>query len=243
MQRSLRNIYQYCAAHSTPPSEVLHELDRETHLKTLAPQMMTGPLQGQLLRFISLWVKPKFALEIGTFTGYGSICIAEGLPPDGMLHTIEPNRELEYIFRKYVEKAGLTDRIQLHQGRAEEIIPGLACTFDLVMIDGGKQDYSQHYDLVIDKMNPGGIILVDNVLWDGKVTQEKKDKDTMLIHQFNEKIQADARVENLLLPLRDGLMIIRVRGFEGSGVRGTTPEPRIPEPRTPEPRTPEPPNL
>ncbi len=211
MQRSLRNIYQYCIQHSTAPSEVLHELDRETHLKTLAPQMMTGPLQGQLLRFISLWVKPKFALEIGTFTGYGSICIAEGLPADGILHTIEPNRELAYIFQKYVAKAGLSDRIQLHAGRAEVLIPDLDCRFDLAMIDGGKQDYSLHYDLVIEKMNPGGVILVDNVLWDGKVALEKKDKDTTLIHQFNEKIQADSRVENLLLPLRDGVMIIRVK--------------------------------
>lgn len=209
MQRSLRNIYQYCAAHSTPPSEVLHELDRETHLKTLAPQMMTGPLQGQLLRFISMWVKPQCALEIGTFTGYGAICIAEGLPPGGVLHTIEPNRELEHLIRKYVDKAGLNDRIQLHQGRAEDIIPQLDLRFDLVMIDGGKQDYTLHYDLVIDKVNAGGVILIDNVLWDGKVTLEKKDKDTLLIHQFNEKIQADPRVENLLLPLRDGVMIVQ----------------------------------
>lgn len=209
MQRSLRNIYQYCAAHSTPPSEVLHELDRETHLKTLAPQMMTGPLQGQLLRFISMWIKPQCALEIGTFTGYGAICIAEGLPRGGVLHTIEPNRELEHLIRKYIDKAGLNDRIQLHQGRAEDIIPQLDLRFDLVMIDGGKQDYTLHYDLVIDKVNVGGVILIDNVLWDGKVTQEKKDKDTLLIHQFNEKIQADPRVENLLLPLRDGVMIVQ----------------------------------
>ena len=142
MQRSLRKLYQYCIQHSTAPSAVLYELDRETHLKTLAPQMMTGPLQGQLLRFISLWVKPKVALEIGTFTGYGAICIAEGLPEGGILHTIEPNRELEYIFRKYISKAGLGDRIHLHTGRAENIIPGLDCRFDLAMIDGGKQDYS-----------------------------------------------------------------------------------------------------
>lgn len=211
MQRSLRKLYQYCIQHSTAPSEVLYELDRETHLKTLAPQMMTGPLQGQLLRFISLWVKPKVALEIGTFTGYGAICIAEGLPEGGILHTIEPNRELEYIFRKYISKAGLGDQVNLHTGRAENIIPKLNCRFDLAMIDGGKQDYSLHYDLVMEKMNPGGVILVDNVLWDGKVTQEKKDKDTLLIHQFNEKIQADPRVENLLLPLRDGVLIIRVK--------------------------------
>lgn len=211
MQRSLRKLYQYCIQHSTAPSEVLYELDRETHLKTLAPQMMTGPLQGQLLRFISLWVKPKVALEIGTFTGYGAICIAEGLPERGILHTIEPNRELEYIFRKYIHKAGLEERIHLHTGRAENVIPTLDYRFDLAMIDGGKQDYGLHYDLVMEKMNPGGVILVDNVLWDGKVTQEKKDKDTLLIHHFNQKIQADPRVENLLLPLRDGLLIIRVK--------------------------------
>lgn len=211
MQRSLRNLYQYCIQHSTAPSEVLYELDRETHLKTLAPQMMTGPLQGQLLRFISLWIQPKVALEIGTFTGYGAICIAEGLPEGGILHTIEPNRELEYIFRKYVAQAGLEERIHLHTGRAENIIPTLDCRFDLVVIDGGKQDYSLHYNLVVEKMNTNGVILVDNVLWDGKVVQEKKDKDTLLIHQFNEKIQGDPRVENLLLPLRDGVLIIRVK--------------------------------
>jgi caffeoyl-CoA O-methyltransferase len=210
MQRSLRNLYQYCTEHSSAASPLLYELERETHLKTLAPQMMTGPLQGQLLRFISSWVQPKYALEIGTFTGYGAICIAEGLPADGQLYTIEPNRELAYITRKYVEKTGLSEKIHLLQGRAEDIIPSLPFRFDLVLIDGGKQDYSLHYDLVIDKMNPRGIILVDNVLWDGKVTLEKKDKDTQLIHAFNEKVQRDERVENLLLPLRDGLMIMKV---------------------------------
>lgn len=210
MQRSLRNLYQYCTEHSSTASPLLYELERETHLKTLAPQMMTGPLQGQLLRFISSWVQPKYALEIGTFTGYGAICIAEGLPADGQLYTIEPNRELAYITRKYVEKTGLSEKIHLLQGRAEDIIPSLPFRFDLALIDGGKQDYSLHYDLVINKMNPQGVILVDNVLWDGKVTLEKKDKDTQLIHAFNEKVQRDERVENLLLPLRDGLMIMKV---------------------------------
>jgi predicted O-methyltransferase YrrM len=125
------------------------------------------------------------------------------------LHTIEPNRELEHLIRKYVDKAGLNGRIHLHQGRAEDIIPQLDLRFDLVMIDGGKQDYTLHYDVVIDKVNAGGVILIDNGLWDGKVTPEKKDKDTLLIHHFNEKIPADPRVENLLLPLRDGVMIVQ----------------------------------
>jgi predicted O-methyltransferase YrrM len=206
---SLNKLMTYCQAHTTPQSQILYELERETHLKTLAPQMLSGPVQGQLLRFISLMLRPKTALEIGTFTGYAAICIAEGLPDEGVLHTIEANPEMEYLIRKYIGKAGLEDKIQLHIGKAENIIPQLPTTFDLVFMDAGKKNYKAHYDLVFDLVNPGGLIIADNVLWSGKVVLEETDADTLAIQAFNTMIQEDERVENILLPLRDGLFIVR----------------------------------
>jgi len=206
---TLKALTKYCEQHSTPPSKILYELKRETHLKTLAPQMLSGPLQGRLLSLISKLVRPKRILEIGTFTGYAALCLAEGLSEDGLLHTIEANRELEYLIRKYIKKAGLEQKIVLHLGGAEQVIPTLEEQFDLVFIDAGKQDYGLHYDLVIEKVNSGGLILADNVLWSGKVVHKKHDKDTRLIDAFNKKILADQRVENLTLPIRDGLLLAR----------------------------------
>lgn len=212
MKDALDNIHDYCETHTTPPSSILHELERETHLKTLAPQMLSGHLQGQFLAMLSRIQQPRLVLEIGTFTGYAAICLAQGLQKGGTLHTIEANPELEYLIRKYIAQAGLDDNIQLHIGDALEIIPGLAGPFDMVFIDANKQEYIRYYDLVIDKVAPGGLILSDNVLWSGKVltaAEREKDEDAALIHQFNEKVLRDERVENVMLPLRDGLLIAR----------------------------------
>ncbi|MFN7116498.1 MAG: O-methyltransferase [Saprospiraceae bacterium] len=202
-------LHTYCEAHTTPQSEVLYELERETNLKTLAPQMMSGHLQGQFLTLLSTLMRPQAILEIGTFTGYAAICLAQGLMEGGLLHTIEPNRELEHIIRKYIAKAGLQEKIQLYIAKAEDIIPNFTNTFDLVFIDAGKQQNALFYDMILDKVNPGGLILIDNVLWSGKVVTGEKDPDTEVIRAFNDKVNNDERVENLLLPIRDGLLIAR----------------------------------
>ncbi len=206
---NLDKINEYCEAHTTPASEILNQLERVTHMKTLAPQMLSGHLQGSFLGFISSILQPKAILEIGTFTGYSAICMAEGLAEGGVLHTIDPNQEIKHISDAFFEKAGLSDKIVAHSGRAEAIIPELDLIFDLVFIDAGKLEYSLFYDLVINKVRKGGIILADNTLWSGKVLLPEKDADTRAIDDFNKKIQNDDRVENLLMPIRDGLMMIR----------------------------------
>ncbi len=173
--------------------------------------MLSGPLQGQMLRLLSQLLQPRTILEIGTFTGYSALCLAEGLAPDGKLYTIEGNPELEYLIRKYIQKAEQTEKIELIIGDAKAIIPDLPYEYDLVFIDAGKNDYAFYFDLVVDRVRPGGLILADNVLWSGKVLNGKYDKDTATIHAFNQKIQDDERVENILLPIRDGLIIARKR--------------------------------
>jgi predicted O-methyltransferase YrrM len=202
-------IQYYCETHSGTPDKILYELERETGLKTLAPQMISGYLQGQLLQMLSSIARPKHILEVGTFTGYAAICLARGLAEGGRMDTIEVNPELAYIIHKYLKKAGLTQRVQLHIGDALEIIPQLPGTFDLIFLDAGKQHYPTYYELLIDRMPSGGLLLADNVLWSGKVLHEKHDADTAALHQFNEMIQTDERVEKLMLPLRDGLYLIR----------------------------------
>ncbi len=205
-------VQRYCEAHTSSPSPILRELERETHLKTLAPQMLTGHLQGQFLQLLSRLMRPRRVLEIGAFTGYGALCLAAGLPPEGELHTIEADREIAYLIRKYIQRSGQEGQIRLHLGRAQDVIPGLPGPWDLVFIDAAKQDYALFYDLVIDEVRPGGLLLADNVLWSGKVIDRREaDADAATLHAFNEKIQADDRVENLLLPLRDGLMMMRKR--------------------------------
>ena len=205
----LNLIDQYCEKHTTPPSPLLAELLRETHLKTLAPQMASGHLQGALLRFLSQMIQPTTVLEIGSFTGYATLCLLEGLAPNGTIHTIEVNQELGYLIRKYMDRAEATNQIQLHIGDAKKIIPTLETSYDLVFIDAGKMHYPQYYDLVIDRVNPGGYILADNVLWDGKVIRKEKDRDSEILDFFNKTIHKDPRVENILLPIRDGLMLAR----------------------------------
>lgn len=211
MKDLLGLLDDYCEAHTTPQTPTLYELERETHLKTLSPQMLSGHLQGQLLAFISKIHRPKTILEIGAFTGYAAICLAQGLQEGGVLHTIEVNVELEYLIRKYIALAGLKDKIELHMGDALEIIPKLEGNFDLVFIDAGKQDYAAFYNLVIGRINPGGLIIADNVLWSGKVVAKDKeqDPDAISLHNFNELVHHDPRVENIMLPIRDGLLIAR----------------------------------
>jgi len=201
----------YAEAHTTPESTVLERLNRETHLTQVYPRMLAGQLQGTFLRMISQMIRPRRILEIGTFTGYSTINLAYGLEPDGMIHTIEINPELEATIRRYISEAGLDHRVILHTGDAINIIPELSEAWDLVYIDADKPRYTLYYNLVFDRLLPGGFFLADNALWDGKVLQDrsKYDKDTLGIAEFNEYIQRDERVENLLLPFRDGIMLIR----------------------------------
>ena len=207
MNFSLKKINKYCEAHTSPVQDVLLRLERETNLKTLAPQMASGPYQGKLIELLVRMARPKMVLEIGTFTGYSSICIGLALSEDAILHTIEANRELQFISQKYIKEAGLENKIVSHVGDALSLIPTLDAKFDMVFIDAGKRDYAQYFDLIIYKINPNGIILADNVLWSGKVVDSKKDNDTNIIDAFNKKIHEDERVENITLPIRDGLTI------------------------------------
>jgi predicted O-methyltransferase YrrM len=207
MDRDALQLLDYCIAHTTLEPPLLHDLERETYLKTLAPQMSSGHLQGQFLRFISKLKQPQTILEIGTFTGYSAICLASGLKKNGVLHTIEVNEELEEMILKYVGKAKLENKIKLHIGDAKEIIPKLDLNYDMVFIDAGKNDYSFYYDLIFDHVNTEGLIIADNVLWSGKVMEKKQKKDAAILDAFNKKIHADPRVENILLPIRDGLII------------------------------------
>ncbi len=205
----LKKLTNYCEAHTSLPHPILDELERETYLNTLSPQMLSGKMQGHFLSLLCTLLRPETALEIGTFTGYASICIASGLPQGSILHTIEANPELTHINKRYFEKAGLLHKIQLHVGLASEIIPTLNTTFDFVFIDAAKQEYSAYYDLVFEKVNPGGLILADNVLWSGKVLSDTKDPDTLAIAAFNQKVLEDTRVETLMLPMRDGILVAR----------------------------------
>ncbi|GIV33449.1 MAG: O-methyltransferase [Chitinophagales bacterium] len=202
-------ILQYCESCTKPASALLRELERETHLKTLYPQMLSGPIQGKFLSLLSSMLRPNAILELGTFTGYSAICLAEGLSIGGVLHTIESNEELEPLIRKYITQAGLTDKVILHIGTAEEVVPSLDLVFDLVFIDADKPAYPAYYDLVFDKVRTGGFILADNALWSGKVLDANQDRETSGIHAFNLKVKNDPRVDNVLLPVRDGLMLIR----------------------------------
>ncbi|MBW8050855.1 MAG: O-methyltransferase [Cytophagales bacterium] len=210
-----KELTEYAVAHTTPETDILKEINRETNAKILYPQMLAGHLQGQVLTMFSQMIKPKQILEIGTYTGYSAICLAKGLVKGGMLHTIEINNELEEMIKQYFKKCGLDDRIKLHIGNAIDIIPEIThplSKLDLVYIDADKINYKNYFDLVFDKVSSDGIIIADNALWSGKVLAkhgEKIDEDTQAIINFNNEVQNDPRVENVLLPVRDGLMIIR----------------------------------
>lgn len=204
-------LQQYIDAHTADEDRLLKKINRETHAQVLKSRMLSGQVQGRFLSMISKMIRPGAILEIGTYTGYSAICLAEGLPAGGKLITIDINEELEGRVRKYFEESAYASQIDFRIGNALKIIPELKETFDLVFIDADKENYSNYFDLVLDKVTPGGIILADNVLWSGKVTEPNPDKDTQAILDFNAKVQRDARVENILLSLRDGVMMIRKR--------------------------------
>jgi caffeoyl-CoA O-methyltransferase len=208
-----QEITKYAELHTSAETDLLYRIHRETYVRMPFPRMLSGHLQGRLLSFISQAAKPKTILEIGTFTGYSAICLAEGLADDGLLYSIEINEELEEQLINLFAEAGLNDRIKLLIGNALEVIPEIPGSFDLVFLDADKENYPQYYNMIIDRLNPGGIILADNVLWSGKVLSDAPDSDmeTNGIKQFNHMVMHDERVENLLLPFRDGLMMIRKR--------------------------------
>ncbi len=204
-------IHEYSQKYTMDPSQELNHIERETHLKTLAPRMVSGPLQGQFIRLLSQIMQPDSILEIGTFTGYATLCLAEGLSPQGKIITIESNDELENMLLNHFEKSKFKEQIELIIGNALEIIPTLDMMFDIIYLDAGKKDYLKYYDLILEQLKPNGIIIADNVLWSGKVldTIQNNDEHTVTLHEFNEKVYQDERVDNILLPLRDGLHIIR----------------------------------
>jgi len=205
-------IDNYTTQFSEPESELLAELSRETHVKMLIPRMLSGHIQGRILSAISHMIQPNNVLEIGTYTGYSALCFAEGLAKNGKIITIDQNEELEPIVSKYFSKSNFANQIEFKIGNAIDIIPTLPQTFDLVFIDADKENYSNYFDLVINKVRQGGFILVDNVLWSGNVvkSEAEMDESTKAIHQFNQKVHQDSRVQNVLFPVRDGIMVLRV---------------------------------
>lgn len=207
-----QKLDDYCGAHTSPERELLHKVNRETHLEVLQPRMLSGHLQGRFLSMISKLSKPKYILEIGTYTGYSALCLAEGLPKDGKLVTLDVNEELAAKVRGYFAESPYAAQMEMKIGDAADFIPALEGPFDLVFIDADKENYSRYFDLVMDKMAKGGLIIADNVLWSGKVVEELKanDEKTQALLDFNQKIQNDPRVENVLLPVRDGLMMVVV---------------------------------
>lgn len=202
----------YVVAHSQDEPELLKQLSRETYQKILQPRMLSGHYQGRLLSMLSKLVNPKTILEIGTYTGYSALCLAEGIQVSGELHTIDINEELFDFQRKYFDKSPYGKQIQQYLGNALDIIPQLDKTFDLVFIDADKKNYTNYFHAIIDKMNPGGIILSDNVLWSGKVletTFKKEDTSTPALIEYNKLLKEDSRIETLILPIRDGITICR----------------------------------
>ncbi|MDY2587011.1 O-methyltransferase [Winogradskyella aquimaris] len=204
-------IDKYVVAHSEKEPELLQQLTRETYQKVLQPIMLSGPYQGRVLSMVSKLVNPKTILELGTFTGYATLCLAEGLQKDGVIHTIDINEELYDFQRKYFDKSEYGHQIIQYVGNALDIIPNLESSFDLVFIDADKPNYSNYFRLIIDKLNPGGIILSDNVLWHGKVVEKLNEKDisTKAVLDYNTLLKEDNRVETIVLPIRDGLTISR----------------------------------
>lgn len=205
-------IEEYSRIFSGEPSALLKELDRETHAMILQPRMLSGHLQGRFLSFFAKVCRPTTILEIGTFTGYSALCLAEGLAIDGRLITIDINEELETFTRSFFDRSEYKHQIDYRIADAKDELTKIEGPFDLVFIDADKRNYALYYDLIIDKMSPGGVILVDNVLWSGKIVDEQaRDKSTQALRDFNQKCLDDPRVDKMLLPLRDGLYMLRVR--------------------------------
>lgn len=201
-------LLEYCERLSEPESDLLKWLNRETHLKVSQSRMLSGHLQGRLLSFLSKLVRPASILEIGTYTGYSALCLAEGLQENGRLITIDPNEETNLFARRAFESSAAAAQITQLSGHAQELLPTLPGMFDLVFIDADKKNYGLYFDLVIDKVRSGGLIIADNVLWSGKVIDDQPDKDTVLILDFNQKIKADPRIRQLIVPVRDGLTLM-----------------------------------
>ena len=204
-------ILEYSIKNSDPPSNLLNDLEKETNLKILQPRMLSGSFQGRFLSFLSKISKPKSVIEIGTYTGYSALCIAEGLDPNGVIHTIDNNEELTYIQNKYFEKSNYRSNIKQYTDDAIEILPKLNITFDFAFIDADKINYINYFEIIIKKMKKGGLIVSDNVLWSGKVLEENsQDEETEMLKKFNSMLKKDKRITNLIVPLRDGLSISQV---------------------------------
>lgn len=206
-----KELSDYCENNTTPESEILSKLNRETHLKVVSPRMLSGHLQGRFLSFISKLLQPKLIVEIGTYTGYSALCLAEGLAKDGKLISIDVNEETSSFAKSFISKTEFANQIELVLADAKEYVTTIKEPIDLVFIDADKKNYLSYYHLIIDKIKSGGLIIADNVLWSGKITMPEKemDRETLALHQFNQFVQQDSRVENILLPIRDGLMVVR----------------------------------
>jgi predicted O-methyltransferase YrrM len=206
-----KNLADYCENHTSPESELLSNLNRDTHLKVVSPRMLSGHLQGRFLSFISKLQKPQLIIEIGTYTGYSALCLAEGLTESGKLISIDVNEETSSYAQSFIDKSAYKNQIKLVVADAKDFIHTISNPIDLVFIDADKKNYLAYYQLIIEKLNTGGIIIADNVLWSGKITmpEGEMDRETLALHEFNEFVQNDGRVENMLLPIRDGLMVIR----------------------------------
>ena len=204
-------IFNYSLSKSSKEPKILNDLNRETHLKILNPRMLSGHYQGRILSLVSKIIKPKTVLEIGTYTGYSTICLSEGLDKNGSIHTIDHNEELLVIQNKYFKKAGISEKVKQYTGDATKIIKKLNLDFDLVFIDADKENYPLYFDLIIEKVKPGGVVIADNILWSGKILEKVEEEDyaTKSIIEFNDKVNNDDRVETIILPIRDGLSLIR----------------------------------
>ena len=209
MELLAKEIEKYSLNHTTKESKLLESLNRETWAKVMNPRMLSGHLQGKILSMFSNMIKPKNILEIGTYTGYSALCMAEGLQKDGMIHTIDINEEHIDFAKKYFNRSNYAKNIKSYLGSALEIIPKLNQNFQLAFIDADKENYSKYFDLIIDKIDINGYIIADNVLWSGKVIQEKQDTETKALDLYNKKVFSDNRIETILIPIRDGLMISR----------------------------------
>lgn len=210
MDRSFsERIQSYCEEHTSGPDNVLIELERETHLSSPTPQMLSGAYQGKLLEMLSRMIRPEAALEIGTFTGYSAICIARGLAPGGKLYAIEIDPEKEMIIRKYIGMAGMDDRIELMIGNAMELLPDITGRFQFIFIDAGKREYPQYFAKALQLLDDNGIMILDNTLWDGKVIESNRDTDAAIIDNLNKTIVATPGVNVVVLPIRDGITIVQ----------------------------------
>jgi len=210
MRDDIDHRYDYAEALSGPLPAYLQAVERQTYLKTMAPQMLSGRLQGRVLALLSQLLRPRRILELGTFTGYSALCLAEGLADDGELHTIEGNAEVAHWAQQHFAASPFAERIRLHQGQAKDLLPTLPDAFDLIFLDGDKRGYPTYFHQLIGRLRPGGLLLADNVLWDGRVKLTAEvDPDVQALRAYNELVLADERVEVVVLPLRDGLSVAR----------------------------------